>query len=171
MDGCTFEIKAKWVDKILTVSGVIEADRIVITRGEAFWFTGRYDFVPVDFDKLAGENEVARPESEKKWAEAAAKRVDELRSIDFIRLGPDGLAYARIPPGTFTMGCSPEDPECESDEKPAHKVTITRGFWMGQTEVTVGAYKRFAKTAGRDMPREPDWFGDLLNPGWKSYLN
>ena len=23
-------------------------------------------------------------------------------------------------------------------------MTITKGFWMGQTEVTVGAYKRFA---------------------------
>ena len=54
----------------------------------------------------------------------------------------DGLAYVWIPPGTFQMGCSPGDEECNSDENPAHKVTITKGFLMGQTEVTQGAYQR-----------------------------
>jgi formylglycine-generating enzyme required for sulfatase activity len=54
----------------------------------------------------------------------------------------DGLTYVWIPPGTFSMGCSPGDSECNHDEKPAHKVTITRGYWMGQTEVTQDAYKR-----------------------------
>jgi formylglycine-generating enzyme required for sulfatase activity len=59
------------------------------------------------------------------------------------RIGKDGLEYVWIPPGTFMMGCSPGDSECKVDEKPAHQVTITRGFWMGRTEVTVGAYRRF----------------------------
>jgi hypothetical protein len=34
----------------------------------------------------------------------------------------DGLRYVWIPPGTFTMGCSPGDNECFDDEKPAHEV-------------------------------------------------
>jgi hypothetical protein len=55
----------------------------------------------------------------------------------------DGLKYVWIPPGTFTMGCSPADGECFDDEKPSHQVTITRDFWIGQTPVTVGAYLRF----------------------------
>ena len=46
-----------------------------------------------------------------------------------------------IPPGTFQMGCSPADYECRYDETP-HDVTITQGFWMGQTEVTQAAYMR-----------------------------
>lgn len=50
------------------------------------------------------------------------------------------------------MGCSAEDSECNSDEKPPHQVTITRGFWMGQTPVTVGAYKRFVRAVGHLMP-------------------
>jgi len=54
----------------------------------------------------------------------------------------DGLTYVWIPPGTFQMGCSPGDSECSGNEKPAHKVTITKGFWMGQTEVTQAAYPR-----------------------------
>jgi len=59
------------------------------------------------------------------------------------KLNPkDGLMYVWIPPGTFTMGCSPGDTECRPDEKPAHEVTITKGFWMGQTPVTQAAYQR-----------------------------
>jgi len=53
----------------------------------------------------------------------------------------DGLTYVWIPPGKFTLGCSPGDTNCDSDEKP-REVTIDHGFWMGQTLVTQGAYKR-----------------------------
>jgi formylglycine-generating enzyme required for sulfatase activity len=76
----------------------------------------------------------------------------------------DGLKYVWIPPGTFTMGCSSGDTECANDEKPPHKVTITKGFWMGQTEVTVGAYKRFVRLTGRKMPPDPNanWADDRL---------
>jgi formylglycine-generating enzyme required for sulfatase activity len=78
----------------------------------------------------------------------------------------DGLKYVWIPPGTFMMGCSPGDSECNDDEKPAHQVTLSKGFWMGQTEVTVAAYKRFAAAVGRPMPPEPKFFGRPVNPGW-----
>jgi formylglycine-generating enzyme required for sulfatase activity len=62
-----------------------------------------------------------------------------------LRTNPkDGLTYAWIPPGTFTMGCSTGDPDCFPDEKPAHPVTLTAGFFLSRTEVTVRAYKRFA---------------------------
>jgi len=54
----------------------------------------------------------------------------------------DGLTYAWIPPGTFLMGCSPGDSECDPDEIPAHEVTLTKGFWMGQTPVTQQAWQR-----------------------------
>ena len=41
-----------------------------------------------------------------------------------------------VPPGTFMMGCSPGDAECESGESPTHQVTLTNAFYMGKTEVT-----------------------------------
>jgi WD40 repeat protein len=75
----------------------------------------------------------------------------------------DGLKYVWIPPGTFMMGCSPGDTECNDDEKPPHQVTITKGFWLGQTEVTVGAYKRFVAATGKAMPDAPGF-----NPGWSN---
>jgi formylglycine-generating enzyme required for sulfatase activity len=61
----------------------------------------------------------------------------------------DGLTYVFIPPGKFTMGCSPGDSLCQEDEKPAHAEQIARGFWLGQTEVTQAAWK---KLNGGDNP-------------------
>ena len=75
----------------------------------------------------------------------------------------DGLRYAFIPAGSFQMGCSPDDRECDSDEKPAHRVTNSRPFWLGQTEVTVESYRRFAAANGKSLPSET-----TLNPGWAS---
>lgn len=57
----------------------------------------------------------------------------------------DGLNYIWIPPGTFNLGCSPDDSLCFADEKPAIAVTLTKGFYLGQTEVTQAAYKRVMK--------------------------
>jgi formylglycine-generating enzyme required for sulfatase activity len=54
----------------------------------------------------------------------------------------DGLTYVWIPPGSFMMGCSLGDAKCFGDEKPVHQVTITKGFWLGQTPVTQQAYQR-----------------------------
>jgi formylglycine-generating enzyme required for sulfatase activity len=68
----------------------------------------------------------------------------------------DGLKYVWIPAGAFMMGCSPGDNECFDAEKPAHRVTIIKGFWIGQTEVTVGAWKRFAAASGEGLPMALD---------------
>ncbi|MCY7377264.1 MAG: SUMF1/EgtB/PvdO family nonheme iron enzyme, partial [Pyrinomonadaceae bacterium] len=53
---------------------------------------------------------------------------------------PNGveMSFAYIPAGSFTMG---DDNGKYDDEKPAHRVTISQGFWMGQTEVTQGQWK------------------------------
>ena len=91
-------------------------------------------------------------------------------AVGEIRTNPkDHLRYAYIPPGSFRMGCaSAADGPCDADEKPAHEVKITKGFWMGQTEVTVDAYKRFAGATSRAMPAEPTFLEKKLNAGWNS---
>ena len=71
----------------------------------------------------------------------------------------DGLTYIWISPGAFMMGCSPGDDECFDDEKPPHEVTITTGFWIGQTLVTQVAYLRLTGTnpsrfKGEQLPVE-----------------
>jgi formylglycine-generating enzyme required for sulfatase activity len=54
----------------------------------------------------------------------------------------DGRVYVWIPPGKFRMGCSLLDGECNPSEEPSHDVTMTKGFWIGQTEVTQEAYQK-----------------------------
>jgi len=83
------------------------------------------------------------------------------------RLNPkDGQRYVWIPPGTFQMGCSPGDSEC-SRESPAHAVTVSRGFWLGQTEVTVAAFQAFSRSAGSVVPSGQKAEGHpLVNVTW-----
>jgi formylglycine-generating enzyme required for sulfatase activity len=84
-----------------------------------------------------------------------------------VRVNPtDGLKYVWVPSGAFLMGCSAGDAECYDFEKPSHGVGISKGFWLGQTVVTVDAYKRFTAATGKSMPPEPDLKGRALNPGW-----
>jgi sulfatase modifying factor 1 len=64
----------------------------------------------------------------------------------------DSQVYVWIPAGMFRMGCSDGDHECYEDERPAHIIQISRGFWMGQTEVTVTAFRAFADAKGVAAP-------------------
>jgi formylglycine-generating enzyme required for sulfatase activity len=67
----------------------------------------------------------------------------------------DGLNYAWAPPGMFRMGCSPGDLECFPEESPPHLVSLTRGFWIGQTEVTErawGIYSGSPPVVSPDLP-------------------
>jgi formylglycine-generating enzyme required for sulfatase activity len=52
------------------------------------------------------------------------------------------------------MGCSLGDGSCYADEKPAHDVEITKGFWLGQTEATQSAYQRVKGKNPSDLPVE-----------------
>ena len=67
------------------------------------------------------------------------------------------MSLVLIPAGTFTMGSTEADikalvakwPELSfADEKPAHKVTISKAFWMGKYEVAVGQFRRFVEATG-----------------------
>ena len=51
-----------------------------------------------------------------------------------------GLEFVRIESGEFMMGADDSDLEATADEKPRHKVQITRPFFMGIHEVTVQRY-------------------------------
>ena len=89
----------------------------------------------------------------------------EVALADGVRVNPqDALKYAWIAPGNFMMGCSPGDNECSDPEKPAHQVTLRRAYWIGQTEVTVEAYKRFVEAAKAKMPP----VAPKLDRGWKN---
>ena len=92
---------------------------------------------------------------------ATAQTPKALQAQPALRVNPtDKQKYIWVRPGAFEMGCSPKDDECYTNEQ-AHRVTLTQGFWIGQTEVTVRAYKSFTKATGRQMAAPP-WF----TPTW-----
>jgi formylglycine-generating enzyme required for sulfatase activity len=49
-----------------------------------------------------------------------------------------GMEFVAVPAGEFQMGCSEgaKPNECSKDEKPRHRVQITKPFEIGKTEVT-----------------------------------
>lgn len=73
-----------------------------------------------------------------------------------------GMTLVRIPAGEFLMGS--EEPMASlqrhfplmeqerleelRDEAPVHRVRITRDFYLGRTEVTVGQFRRFVQASG-----------------------
>src|SRR5439155_17189852 len=55
-----------------------------------------------------------------------------------------------IPAGVFDMGSDASDPDAKRDEQvdgKKHRVRITRPFYLGTTEVTVGQFRRFVDQA------------------------
>jgi formylglycine-generating enzyme required for sulfatase activity len=52
-----------------------------------------------------------------------------------------GMEFVRIMPGEFTMGCSEGDEQCDADEKPAHRVRMTKSFEMGKYELTQAQWR------------------------------
>ena len=76
----------------------------------------------------------------------------------FILPGGAEIEMMWIEPGTFVMG-SDEVPGSvhvwgeQPDSRPPHQVTLTRGFWMGKYELTIGQWRSIyrAETPGEEI--------------------
>ncbi len=55
-------------------------------------------------------------------------------------LMPFGHVMLPVAAGTFDMGCTPGQGDCAPKCFAVHTVTLTRGFWLGRTEVTQAQY-------------------------------
>lgn len=93
---------------------------------------------------------------QRQWAQHLGKEVELINSI--------GMKLVLIPPGEFTMGRTQEqlDQWLQRVDKnsrgglitwsllmmPAHRVRITKPFYMGATEVTVAQYRQFCEETG-----------------------
>ena len=79
----------------------------------------------------------------KPWERPGTRAGEEI-------IGPDGGKMVWVPPGEFMMGSN----DGEDDEKPVHRVRITRGFWLGKCTVTNAQYRRFCGATGRSFPSD-----------------
>jgi formylglycine-generating enzyme required for sulfatase activity len=51
-----------------------------------------------------------------------------------------GMEFVLILPGEFMMGAPDDDPDAQENEKPQHKVVITKPFYLGKYPVTQGQW-------------------------------
>jgi formylglycine-generating enzyme required for sulfatase activity len=56
------------------------------------------------------------------------------------------MKFARIPAGEFLMGSADADPGSRDDEKPQHRVRISRPFYLGVHEVTQAEFQELMET-------------------------
>jgi|ERR1041384_412240 formylglycine-generating enzyme required for sulfatase activity len=89
----------------------------------------------------------------KKYPDSQKAR-DRLKELSNIRV-QGGLELVWIAPGTFIMGSENGEP----DEKPAHRVTISKGFYLGKYEVTQAQWRKLmgdepSHFKGDDLPVE-----------------
>ena len=80
-----------------------------------------------------------------------SRNNEVMKSVDY--------TVKRISSGTFIMGCTSEQVDCEEDETPSHKVTLTQDFYMMESEVTQELYERVmnsnpSKYKGENRPVE-----------------
>jgi iron(II)-dependent oxidoreductase len=94
------------------------------------------------------------------WEQRGTKTGDEI-------IGPDGGKMVWVPAGEFDMGSTDAnvtyvverlsaDEAWMANEKPAHRVRITKGFWLGQCLVTNAQYRRFCQESGAEFPTDSD---------------
>ena len=87
-----------------------------------------------------------------------------------ILVRPLDMALVKIPPGEFRMGSPASDPAALPNEFPGHFVRISREFYLGEKEVTVGQFRKFVEATGHKTTAEtkPDkegvpWGGCIFN--------
>ena len=161
----TLDLQSPYIEPGHSGGAVIDEDRRIIglanSRGGAQAQALRIDhLVKVIQDDLKLPVQLSAARTGKSSPPPAAPRFETDKA---------GLRYVWIPSGSFRMGCSenPVDTDCDkADEYPAHAVTITKGFWMGETEVPIGAYEKY-RAQNKAVPAlaEKDDLGRKINTG------
>ena len=93
------------------------------------------------------KSEKSSPDNQTKEAVIAEKPDDKIvdplpkaGDLQTFREGGFEITMAWCPPGSFLMG-SPESEKQRDKDETQHRVTVTQGFWLGQTEVTQAQWK------------------------------
>ena len=79
-----------------------------------------------------------------------------------------GYRMILVPPGTFEIGSLPSEVGHDADESPRHKVTLTRAYYLGATEVTVGQFRKFVDETRYVTAAEKEGWSWAADPkvGW-----
>lgn len=83
---------------------------------------------------------------------------DNIQNADRQSFTVSGIEFTmvKVEPGTFMMGAIDGDLEVTGSERPAHQVTLTKTFYMAQTEVTQALWQAV-------MGTNPSYFSEGSN--------
>jgi len=113
------------------------------TKGGSFRFEG---LVAGNYEiALATDSTIYHPEKFGIHFNEDGSGVGDVIYIEMVKKTIDlgggvQMALAKIPSGTFTMGCPVDEPGRWADDWLPHQVTLTKGFLMGIHEVTQAQY-------------------------------
>lgn len=142
-----------------TIFASILALNLVV--GLASWAAAEEPQPPLAKAPFDGRQAKAHQEA---WAKHLGTTVETTNSV--------GMKMKLIPPGEFLMGSTDEHVKAalkvaeenaeeikapgievakdriHKNERPQHRVVISKPYWMGTTEVTVGQFKKFSSATG-----------------------
>ncbi|MBR4834944.1 MAG: SUMF1/EgtB/PvdO family nonheme iron enzyme [Thermoguttaceae bacterium] len=103
-------------------------------------------------------------------AEEQNRSHDLKKAGERMTLTIKGVEYAFrwCPPGTFTMG-SPENEEYRNENETQHQVTLTRGFWILETEVTVGMWCSVLGESSTFLPHDAQADHPISCADWEDF--
>jgi formylglycine-generating enzyme len=89
----------------------------------------------------------AAAQSQSKFVAADGAKIDTVTKLPTrVVHKTSGIVFVLIPAGEFWMGSPETETEREKIER-RHKRIIKRAFYLGETEVTVGQFRKFAEAA------------------------
>ncbi len=117
--------------------------------------TRERDAAKADANTLRGQ--LATAQSRIKTLEGQVASGPSSRPTEVVSLGSGvSMTLVEIPAGRFTMGSPASEPERESDEGPRREVTISKAFWLGQTEVTQAQWAAVMGTNPSEFKGNPN---------------
>src|SRR5439155_461477 len=115
---------------------------------------------PKDIEK---EKKAPPKEVKKEEPKPAAPPTKEIANLT-------GMKLVLIPPGKFLMGSPPTEigRRHDVDNEHQHEIEITKPFYLGRYEVTVGQFTAFVTATGYKTEGEKagDTNGTWRNPGF-----
>ncbi|MCP4548455.1 MAG: SUMF1/EgtB/PvdO family nonheme iron enzyme [bacterium] len=121
--------RLKLVEELEMLDGSLQMQRSV-----AYYFSQHGSELMAELEEASQPNELAiktpQPSSRPDWKDPIL-----------------GIRFSPIPAGSFAMGSPRTEAGREADER-QHVVKLTRGFWIGTTEVTQSQFAQFVEETG-----------------------
>lgn len=136
-----YSLEVRQGNKTMYISYTINSDvkdkinnkNVTVTRARSIENWKTEDTVEIATRRISGgRTEVRLVKGGKGFFEFIVKSTDN--SI--------GMEFVKIPAGSFQMGSPTSEPNRGEDEGPQRKVTISKDFYMGKTEVTQEQYEK-----------------------------